>query len=468
MFQNYKISFSLRNLGAFYILLSISLFLCFYFDSGAVFSVESGMLGLFAIMTVFCLYSFKYAHFPFLLCFVLLLLLMPFFHFLEYIIDNSIIFNGNVFGLNVCAYVQDVVVIKRTLSLAIVGAMGLLLGVVLFRSIKVSKNIKTVLNDITTLTLPVFIFISCLALFLSYIYAPQLSLFDSDYAHGANAFLFEKINFNGSWQMSYAFMVLTLVDTWNDKNRKRKIIKYLIFAVNLFTIVFWLQFMRGDRECFGLVVAVAVLFMLKINISKLKIVICGTVFVLFVFVLQYIGAARSHIHTLGRLPSIKESKMTVATGTWSGALRTPVSVAGDTYYETRKTTQGKTVLSLFLSSIPGPLAKLFNVDRPVTGLKGPAWEMRFGIGGTHCFVVPYMDFGLYGVLFFLILYGVIFAFLESLMDYPSVNKRLLYGVLFVCLPFFIWYGELSFIRGIMSWMIVYCFYLFLPKSKEIL
>lgn len=462
MLNNNKIFYSVKSLGIFFVLLSLSLFFCFYLEEGGVFSVVNGMISLFVCSSVFFLLVFRYKHFPFLLCFALALFLMPFLHLLEYVFDNSIIFNNIIFGLNPCPYTQDVQVLQITLAMAIVGVLGLLLGVLLFRSFQFKHTLNN-LKHVKTFGLPVFVFISILAFFLSYIYAPQLSLFESQYAYGVNFSFFSKINFNGSWQLSYAFVILSLLDIWNDKNKRRKLIKYVIFTINFLGIVIWLQFMRGDRECFGLVVAVAVLFLLNFKVSKLKIIYCGLFFIVFVFILQYIGAARSHIHKLGRLPTLKESSFRVFAGTWSGALRSPVSVAGDFYYDAMDVSNGKTMLSLFLSIVPGPVARAFNIERPVESTHGPAWEMRYGIGGTHVIVVPYMDFKMYGVLFFLFFYGFIFSYFESLMDSSTLSKKLLYGSLFTCLPFLIWYGELSFIRGLMAWMIVYGFYLLVPK-----
>lgn len=460
-----KIYFSLNYLGIFFVTLFLSLSFCFFIDQDYGLSVQTGMFSLSLCAGIYCFFIFRYNHFPFLLCFVLLCFLMPFLHFFEYILNNGIIFQENIFGLASCPYTKDIEIFKRSISLGVVGVIGLTLGVLFFRALKVENNTLHSKKEIKTLGCFGFVFISFLAFLLSYIYAPQLSLFKSQYAHGINLSFFSKINFNGSWQLSYSLLIVTLLDTWNDKNKRRKLIKYGIFIINFLTIVIWLQFMRGDRECFGLVLAVGILFVYKLKISKLKIMLCGIIFVLLFFVLQYIGAARSHVHRLGRLPNFKECGFSLSVGTWSGALRSPVSVVGDFYYDSMEASNGKTMLSLFLSTIPGPVSRMFNIDRPVESTRGPAWEMRYGIGGTHCSVVPYMDFKIYGVLFFHIIYGFCFAFLESLMNRPSLSKRLLYGSIFVSLPFFVWYGELSLIRGIMAWMIVYSFYLFIAKKE---
>lgn len=464
--QNDKIVFSLKSASMFFCLLSLSFLFGVLTDNGFVFSIYAGMSVLVCLSALFFFHVFKYQHFPFLLCLFIVLLLMPFLHITEYLLDGTTFIKWNIFGLTACPFVRDLAVVERTLSLAIAGVMGLCLGVLLFKSFKFDAVSKKIVVP-KTFNLPVYIFVTFLCFFLSYIYAPQLSLLEADYGHGVNFSFFKKINFNGSWQLSYAFLILLLLDIWNDKVTKRRIIKYIIFTVNFFTIVLWLQFMRGDRECFGVIVAVVVLFLIKIKISKVKIITCGLLFIVFVFLLQYLGAARSQMHLLGRWPNLKESRLRICTGPWSGALRSPVSVAGDFYYEGMEEKNGRTMLSLFLTIIPGPIARAFNIERPVEGTHGPAWEMRYGIGGTHCVVVPYMDFGIYGVLFFLTLYGFIFAFIESLMDSPSMSKKLLYGCMFTCLPFFIWYGELSFIRGIMAWMIVYGFYLLLPTDKAV-
>ena len=49
------------------------------------------------------------------------------------------------------------------------------------------------------------------------------------------------------------------------------------------------------------------------------------------------------------------------------------------------------------------------------------------------------------------------------MNPAGVVVRVMYGTFFVLGPFWVWYGDLSLVRGVMSFMIVWPVYRLLPK-----
>ena len=153
-------------------------------------------------------------------------------------------------------------------------------------------------------------------------------------------------------------------------------------------------------------------------------------------------------------------------GTWSAVLLTPLSVTGDVYYGRMKFKGGETYWQYLLSVPPGTITRALGIERPIEGTHGPAWEMRYGIGGTHAMVVPYMNFSTPGVFFVLFLYGFFTGKLERLlMTNTQVNMQLLYASIFIAAPFWFWYGEMSLIRALMSFYIVWIIYKFMPKIR---
>lgn len=462
-------TFFLKIVFLFFIMLG-GLLICNLYNHQIVFSINKTMF----LSAVFLFLSFvyaKYRHFPFLIAFFLCVFFLPFIHVLEYIANGDIVLNKSIWGLNSNIYNQDINIIRRLSTVGCVGLIGICLGVAFFQTILgIRKKNDAVPFGVFDYSLGVewFCVFAGFSFFLSLINTPLQSIFEGAYAFGDSMAFVNKINFNGAWQLSYIFLLVLHIDFLLQQKSKIKIIKGVIVATLFFVIVFWFQLMRGDRECFGLIVSIAVMFFINtekgLKISKLKLCIAGGVLAIFVIIFQYVGLIRSTLYT-GKIPEFKiNTDMLV--GTWSSALLTPLSVVGDFYYDTMELQKGKTFLDMFLSLPPGALTNALGVERAIEATQGPAWQMRFGIGGTHAVVVPFMNFGIYGVLCVSIIYGLLFSWAESLIDYFSMFGRLFYGALFVGLPIWIWYGELSGIRSVMAAFIVYIFYIAVAKQQQ--
>jgi hypothetical protein len=146
-------------------------------------------------------------------------------------------------------------------------------------------------------------------------------------------------------------------------------------------------------------------------------------------------------------------------GTWSAVLLTPLSVAGDHIYGTLPVKSGQTYIDLFLSIVPGFLADAIGFIRPIDSLQGPAWEMRYGIGGVHAVVVPFMNFRMLGVFFVPTFWTFLMVKLERLaMSKTGVVNVSLLAVLVMAVPHWLWYGEKNAINAIIIWLIFRFFY----------
>ncbi len=431
-----------------------------FFETENIFPLSLSM-AFFSFIVVWGLWKIKLSRFSLLTRTMIVLYALPFVHLFEYLWDEKIIYSAFVWGLTANPYNTNLEIVKRVAMIGAAGAYALVAGYLLAK-ITYSRNKYNLRSAGRTLISPAFFFVAFIALFLSWINAPKETIFTAAYTTSES--LLSGINFNAAWMLSYVFAVLLLIDAFNEKRIKVRKLKFIITIVSFLIIVIWLQFMRGDRESVGLIAAFFVIWLLnkndiKLNKKKIAIVVCLAV--LTFVTLQVVGNIRS---TSWEEHTIEIGSVNFLAGTWSASLLTPFSVVGDFYNGLMDMHWGSTYWDYFLSLPPGFLTQLIGVERPVEGTHGPAWEMRYGIGGTHAIVVPFMNFGSTGVFIVLLLYGLLIGIVEKRMQFlVGVKQKLLYSSFFIFAPFWFWYGEMSAVRGIMSFYLVWWIYLILPK-----
>lgn len=238
-------------------------------------------------------------------------------------------------------------------------------------------------------------------------------------------------------------------------------------------IVGWLQLLRGDRECIPFVIASMVMagrwrrhirqtarVQGQARIWTNKKVVIG---ILLIVLMSYlIGIMRSSVAGMdwkGAVDLVSEmwtsGQLTVDSlihGTWSAVLLTPLSVAGDYLAGSLPLKIGQDYLNYILSLPPGFVADFLGYQRPIDALHGPAWEMTYGIGGTHAVVVPFMNFRAIGVVFVLAVWGYIIANVERrTSEKVSVRNASLWGTFVMVGPHWFWYGDKYFINAMIIW-----------------
>jgi hypothetical protein len=239
--------------------------------------------------------------------------------------------------------------------------------------------------------------------------------------------------------------------------------------------VVYFQLLRGDRESvpwvFGLALgyyywAAGITQRRGFTMPWLK--ISGVAFGLFV-ISMVLGPIRSGLTgasladvgaLIGDLYESESIGLANALhGTWSAVLLTPLSVAGDHIYGLLAVKWGQDYLNLFLSIIPGFLADAIGYIRPIDRSQGPAWEMRYGHGGTHATVVPFMNFRMLGVF----LGPAIWTFIMSNYEKKALRQvsviRLSFLVtIAMASPHWLWYGEKNGFNALVLWLILAFFY----------
>lgn len=154
----------------------------------------------------------------------------------------------------------------------------------------------------------------------------------------------------------------------------------------------------------------------------------------------------------------KKIDLKIPSGTWSAVLLTPLSVAGDVLAGKLPKRFGRTYVELFLSMPPGFIANSLGYNRPIDGQRGPAHEMRYGLGGTHASVVPMINFGIFGVLLILFVEGFLLALSERVTGRAGIGSIILQGTLITVLPHWLWYGEKALLTGLSIWLFIFALY----------
>ena len=404
---------------------------------------------------------------------------LPFIHIPSYIWFN---FNddfpefGFLWGLQINPYMIDERVIKLTAMIFSVGALGIASGVL----IGYKKSMKNASLDqyfkikkIKTLDLIIWFVWVSIGLLLTALSAPKDTVFVSAYTTSASAL--DGLNFSSAWMMSYVILTFTFCDSILEKNIFLKNIKFKIILVVIFLVVFYYQLLRGDRESLPWVFGIIFIYFYwaidytnktkKYKFSYFKIFIAS---VLIFFISIIVGFSRTSLNGSSfsdlaiLIVDLFQSDIDVSnyfSGTWSAVLLTPLSVAGDHIYGLLPLKLGSDYLNLLLSIPPGFITDFVGYNRPIDAMSGPAWEMRYGMGGTHALVLPFMNFRMFGIFLIPFFWSFIIVKFESFaISKVNVASLSLLNVLVMAAPHWLWYGEKNLINAIMLWAILTFFY----------
>lgn len=380
---------------------------------------------------------------------------LPFFLLVEYLQPENVIGQKIVWGLTANPYEQDLNLITLVGMVGFVGVAGLVVGLLIGQE-KASDSYGDFVRPAPYfIGFAGYLFLGFLSILFAWMSAPVATFLTAAYTMSASPLESAGIVFGAAWMLAHVLCLVLFLDMLDEADCDRRKWKSLMFWSVFFLDVIWFQFLRGDREAIGLLVAMGAVFVVRKHELKIKhaIILSAGLFV----VLQAIGSLRSQ-------PSEGAASIPITYGTWSAVLLTPLSIVGDDYFGLFEPRWGQTYVDYALSLPPSFIAQAFGWKRRISGDRGPAWEMRYGIGGTHAMVVPFMNFRTPGVFLILALYGFFLAKLEGAARRNSTTPvLLLYGSVFIATPFWFWYGEMSFVRCLMSYIVVLAIYWLLPK-----
>lgn len=117
---------------------------------------------------------------------------------------------------------------------------------------------------------------------------------------------------------------------------------------------------------------------------------------------------------------------------------------------------------------PGFVADALGYTRPIDGLNGPAWEMRYGIGGTHASVVPFLNFRMVGVLFVTAVWAyALHASERRALTRLTVARLAFLGTMIMTSPHWLWYGEKYGLNAVLIWFLLWWCYRFCMAVEHV-
>lgn len=407
-----------------------------------------------------------------------LIFMLPFIHIPPYLFfdynDPPIL----LWGLRSNPYMVDEKVVAVTAEIGAIAMLGLCTGASLTSSDSLGRvcgRYRTPEDQVPfrTLRFSSWLILLLLGVLLAIGAAPRETIFAAQYTEVQS--FFQKANFTSALFVALIIMSFAFVDAIVEANKTLSRAKTLIASVGAIYVVVFLQFLRGDRESISWVFGLFIAKMLHEKHSgidipiRVQIIRLFPVVALLVAASILVGAVRSglsgasltdaYVLIADLLSSDAGALSNVLHGTWSASLLTPLSVAGDYIYGSTQLKYGKDYLDLLLSIVPGFVADAINYQRPIDALHGPAWEMRYGIGGTHATVLPFRNFGILGVFFISALSTAAIALLARRVQSAFNVSAVALGVaVTTVLPHWLWYGEKALINTIVVWLVVSIIY----------
>jgi len=449
----------------------IGLISLIYFHADIYFSIWISVLIALTVVLYF-LYQLKTKKVGFMMTIILAVFLLPFIHIPPYLWFDFESSPLVLWGLAVNPYMVDETVIKLTAMIGATGAAGMAFGISLVRS-KIIHN--TAINPDGTshifrsMGLEIWLFWLLFGVALSWISSPQETVFNAIYTESES--LHANLNFSSAWMISYVILTFVFVDALIDPSHLRKTIKWKLVILSVAYVFIWLQLFRGDRESIPWVFSLAIIYYYWAGTflnrkQKLKGLLSKGIILIFILLIVslIVGMLRSGLSglTISDAPKIimdsfSEGQLGISnllSGTWSASLLTPLSVAGDHIYNLLEMKYGQTYLDILLSLPPGFIADAIGYERPLTATNSLAWEMRYGIGGTHATVAPFVNFGMLGVFLIPAIWSYFLKRyeLKALYRISVVNLSLLATVVMAS-PHWFWYGEKNGINALIIWFL---------------
>jgi hypothetical protein len=443
------------------------------FHAGIYFPIGVSVF-MFIAVSLFLIHRYRTKRAGLIILLLWLVYALPFIHIPSYLwfdfaTEDPLI----LWGLAVNPYMTDERVITLTAMLGAVGALGMAFGSSLSPS-RIKReyglNPDGTRRAFRTMAFSIWLTWLIIGIALSWLAAPQDYLFAARYTASQSAL--HGANFGSAWMMSYVVLSFAFCDTLLEAKPIVKKLKWILVLAAIAFVVIFLQLLRGDRAAIPWVFALALVYFYwavgftqrrGFNIRWFKVVLWGGALVV---VGMFMGAMR---HSLVGIENITDVLSLIGDlaasgqigfsnllhGTWSAVLLTPLSVAGDYVNDLLVFKYGRDYLDLLLSTPPGFVADAAGYARPINALQGPAWEMRYGKGGTHATVLPFMNFGMAGVFLVPALWSYIMVRYEKFatQKVSAINLSFL-ATIALASAHWLWYGEKNMLNALILWLVI--------------
>jgi hypothetical protein len=272
----------------------------------------------------------------------------------------------------------------------------------------------------------------------------------------------------------YAVVFLLVIDMLRRHEEvKYRVFKQLAVGLLIAMVVIVLDFLRGNRESAGIFVAlVGALFCRYLpdgvnarNRGIFVTVVCCTGAI--AFGAYALGIVRYDLASEGfqfsmvteALPRILEN------GTWMGG--TTTNLVTMAFYKGEsdfKFLWGSTYVDYLLSLPPKQIAMLFQYTRPLEWDNSPGWWfVGYNSGGLSPTVVPFYNFGAFGVAAMMFLQGWLFSYVEHRVRRQDFTGMFIYGGLCTVALTWYWYGDMPLVRATMAFALTGILYRLLRR-----
>ena len=452
--------------------LFLGLLTAFFFHIDLFYPVIFSLI-LTIIIFFYCFNRFNQKRIEILSLYILGICFLPFIHLIPYALPDNIVNDIFMFGSGEGAIVlYDRKIVELTAMIGATSALGIAFCISIF-DLKQKYNLYSTLNIsgdfIKTLPLVFWFFWFFCGLILFVGTTPMGgSIFNSQYHMQTRGFL---DIFPSAYLISYIILIFVIVDAFLDRTsfNRGKIKKFFCLSIFFFISI---VLSTGTRETLPLILGIILFYYYWANLYLKNNSIQKFPFkklLLFVLILLFIGSIMGYIRSeavdknfveLVELIKIKLSLNFFLLGTWSSSFVTTLSVAHDYVDGIQEFKFGKDYYNLFVSIPPSFVADFFGYTRPISTFAGPAYEMRYGQGGTHITVLPFRNFGIIGVFIISAIWFSIILYLEKNCNrrFSVITLSILVTIVTVA-PMFLWYGEKTAITG----AIIFSFFSFAYK-----
>lgn len=369
------------------------------------------------------------------------------------------------------ALIRERRVSEEMMAVGLVGLLGLIAGIRLAQALCRPTLALPSPRAPSTLGRGMTVTLAAVAVGLSWIMAAKATIFTAAYNTGGSAIAAAPMNFNAAWLLSYVTIVVLVIDCERERSDRLRQFKRAAIGTAVAIIVVFLQVLRGDRECSGLLVALAFLYLTGSDSARLlqrtsdllrrvrRVAVPAAVVFLVFLILGAVRVSLATAQQRQRFSLYQSFLTTFQENTWSSILLTNLAQAAQFRNHTAHYLYGETYADYVKSLPPGIVTRALGIERPLESNRGPNWWF-FGIsaGGIHAVVIPFRNFGMAGAFLVLLLYGWFIAWVEIRNDPRVFWARLLYGATCVGSFFWFWYGDMTMIRALMSAAIIGPFY----------
>jgi len=354
-------------------------------------------------------------------------------------------------------------VVRAMMLIAAVGLCGLTIGMIAGNSfISRAKPATRATPELPPLDMAVFAAILLICIGLIAAAAPAQTILTAQYASEQSPALSASLRFNSAGLIGFIGLALLYIDASRTPDATTNLKKILFASASVFALVYF-QILRGDRDGFTFVLAIAALYIVGPQIPHLNparkrdiLIRISRLFVpLLLLVLAGIilGIIRTELTTHGLTALTTERIMPALI--YNTPTSVVVTILGTAAYHANTGVEyliGQSYLDLLLSLPPGLVTNAIGIERPFEAGNNPAWWFAgLSSGGIHMVVLPFLNFGIFGLLPMMAVIGFIFGAIEGAMAHGGgVITRLFYAAAFCTSVKFVWYSEMSLVRSMMA------------------